>query len=269
VFPRVLAAMRRFEILLFTVAMALGAYLAVANLLRAADHHSTAWEPWHPLFIAMLVAALFVPIYAFLRAFDARELKADAARSKLQNDLELLCQQSVSAIADHCQDASVNDLSVQVWLCRADDGFDRRAVFMLPEARPHSGIVWRKGKGIAGSAWADRSEFSANLGPLKSQLATLGDGRFDRLPEDERYGMTASEVRKTSHYAGIYAIPLFALNDPETTLGIFVIDYTGEDDGFGCVEECAREGRVQVHAALVEKVLTEARSILGVQWGRR
>ena len=260
--------MRRFEVQFFWVAMVLGVYLAVATLLRAARHHGTAWEPWHPLFIAMVAAAVFVPAYTFLRALDARELRADAAKSKLQNDLELLCQRSVSAIANHCQDATVNDLSVQVWICRSDDTFDRRAVFMLPEARPHSGIVWRKGKGIAGSAWAERSEFGADLGPLKSQLAGLGDRAFDRLPEEQRYGMTASEVRKTFQYAGIYAIPLFALDDPEATLGIYVIDYTGDDGGFGCVEECAREGPVQVHAALAEEVLTEARSILALQWER-
>jgi hypothetical protein len=77
--------------------------------------------------------------------------------------------------------------------------------------------------------------------------------------------MSAAEVRRTSHYAGIYAIPLFALDDPEITLGIFVIDYTGGDGGFGCVEGCANEGPVQVHAALAEEALTEARSILGAR----
>jgi hypothetical protein len=263
VFSRVRAAMRRFEVLLFSVAMVLGAYLAVATLLRAARQHSTAWEPWHPLFIAMLVAALFVPVYAFLRALDARELKVDAARGKLQTSLELLCQRSVSAIADRCQDATVNDLSVQVWICRPDDCFDRRAVFMLPEARPHSGIEWRKGKGIAGTAWVRGEEMGADLGRLKSQLESYGDAEFDRLPAGRRYGMTAAEVRKTSHYAGIYAIPLFAEAEPSLILGVFVIDYVG-DGGFDCVESCAKERPVQLHAAVCEEVLTEAQSILGV-----
>jgi hypothetical protein len=263
VLPKVLAATRRFEILLFAVAMVLGVYLAVATLLRAANHHSTAWEPWHPLFIAMLVAAVFVPVYAFLRALDARALKADAAKGRLQANLELLCQRTVSAIADECQDATINDLSVQVWICRPDDGFDRRAVFMLPEARPHSGIEWRKGKGIAGIAWARTEEMGADLGRLKSQLLGLGDAEFDQLPAGRRYGMTAAEVRKTSHYAGIYAIPLFSELEPTSILGIFVIDYVGEG-GFQCVESCAKERPVQLHAALCEKVLTEAQAILSV-----
>jgi hypothetical protein len=75
--------------------------------------------------------------------------------------------------------------------------------------------------------------------------------------------MSAAEVRKTDHYAGIYAIPLFAAATPSSILGIFVIDYVG-DGGFRCVEECARERPVQLHAAVCEEVLTEAHSILSV-----
>jgi hypothetical protein len=211
----------------------------------------------------MVVAAVFVPVYGFLKTLDARGLEEEAAERELKDELDLLCQQAVSVIADRCSSASANDLAVQVWICRPDGLFDRFALFMLPEARPHSGVVWRKGKGIAGTAWARRTEGGADLGRLKSQLDTLGDTAFDRLLEDERYGMSAAEVRKTSHYAGIYAIPLFALDDPETTLGVFVIDYTG-DDGFGCVEACAKERPVQLHAAVCEEVLTEARSILAL-----
>jgi hypothetical protein len=259
----VLAAVRRFEVQLFWVAMLLGVYLAVATLVRGTRHHGSAWEPWHPLFVVMLVAAVFVPIYAFFRALDARELKADAAASKLQGDLELLCQRTVSAIADHCQDTTVNDLSVQVWICRADGGFDRRAAFMLPEARPRSGIEWRKGKGIAGTAWAWRKEVGADLSRLEGELARLGDAEFNRLPDGERYGMTAVEVRKTTNYAGIYAIPLFAVGDPKATLGVFVIDYTGAG-GFGCVQRCAQNRPVRVYAAACEEILTEARPMPGV-----
>lgn len=90
-FSRVRATMRRFEVQFFWAAMVLGVYLAVATLLRAARHHSSAWEPWHPLFIAMVVAAVFVPIYSFLKTLDARELEGEAARRELKDELDLLC----------------------------------------------------------------------------------------------------------------------------------------------------------------------------------
>jgi hypothetical protein len=35
-------------------------------------------------FEVILIAAVFVPIYAFLRALDARELKSDAARENCE-----------------------------------------------------------------------------------------------------------------------------------------------------------------------------------------
>jgi hypothetical protein len=261
--PKVLAALRRYEIALFWVAMVLGVYLAVATLLRAANHHSTAWEPWHPLFIAMLLAAIFVPVYGFLKTLDARELKEEAAERELKDELDLLCQQAVSVIADRCASTSVNDLAVQVWICLPDGHFDRLALFMLPEARPRSGVEWRKGKGIAGTAWSRGEEMSADLGRLKAQLEDLGDAEFDRLPDGRRYGMTAAEVRKTSHYAGIYAIPLFSEAATPSVLGVFVVDYVG-GDGFACVEEGARERPVQLLAAVCEEVLTEGHAILGV-----
>lgn len=75
--------------------------------------------------------------------------------------------------------------------------------------------------------------------------------------------MSAEEVRKTGRYAGIYAIPLFAAATPSSILGIFVIDYIGEG-GFECVEVCAKERPVQLHAAVCEEILAEAHAILGV-----
>lgn len=255
--------MRRFEVQFFWVAMLLGVYLAVATLLRAARHHSTVWEPWHPLFVAMVAAAVFVPIYAFLKTLDARELEADAAERKLEADLEIFCKRSVSAIAEQCPEVSVNDLSVGVWLCRADGGFDRRVSFMLPDARPRSGIDWRKGKGIAGTAWARREEIGTDLSGLIGDLETLGDEEFNRLSESRRYGMTAAEVRKTTRYTGIYAIPLFARDDPYTTLGVFVVDYTG-GTGFPRVQRAAEERPIRVYSGACEEILTGARSMLGV-----
>jgi len=255
--------MRRFEVQFFWVAMVLGVYLAVATLLRAARHHGAAWEPWHPLFIAMVIAAVFVPIYGFLKTLDARELAVDAAGRKLVTNLEVFCQRAVSAMAEKCPEVSVNDLSVHVWICLADGGFDRRVSFMLPEARPRSGIDWRKGKGVAGTAWARREEIGTDLSGLNADLATLGEEEFNRLSESRRYGMSAAEVRKTTHCAGIYAIPLFARDDPFTTLGVFVVDYTG-GGGFACVQRSAEEWPIRVYSGACEEILTGARSMLGV-----
>lgn len=253
---------KRFEVPLFVVAAVLGSYLAVASALRGAKYPNEAiWLPWEPLFIAMLVAGVFVPVYAFYKALDAYFLTADQGQAKLQNDLELVCQRTVAAVADSCVQVTVNDLSTQVWLCKRDGTFDRRACFMLPETRPRSGIEWRKGKGIAGSAWQSEVAVSADLSALKQQLNELGDATFDHLPPGQRYGMTAAEVRKTEGYTGICAIPLFSQTNSPRLLGIFVIDYTGAN-GFGCVMSEAEKRPVENYLAASEAILTEAEAIL-------
>lgn len=256
--------LKQFEIVLFVAALALGVYLAAANLLRGAKYPSEAiWMPWKVLFVVMVVAAVFVPLYAFYKALDAYLLAQDKETSKLQNDLELVCQRTVAAIADRCTQVSVNDLSAQVWLCKADGTFDRRACFLLPEARPRSGTQWQKGKGIAGTAWATEQTVMADLTALKEELARLGDADFDTLDPEARYGMSAAEVKKTAHYAGICAIPLFSHESPPEALGIFIVDYMGEA-GFGCVQDEVSKRPVEDYLAASEGILTEAKGILPV-----
>jgi hypothetical protein len=263
VFRHVRDGLRRFEVVLFWVALVLGIYLAVANLLRGARYpNEDIWQPWKPLFVAMVVAALFVPLYAFYKAIDAYLLSEEGKQTKLRADLDLLCQRVVADLCERCPMVSANDLSAQVWLCR-DEQFDRLAEFMLPEARQRSGVAWGKGKGIAGLAWTEGEEVSADLSRLKEQLNALGDADFDRLPAEERYGMTAGEVHKTEHYAGVFAVPLFSRERQQEILGVLVVDYMGRE-GFACIVESCRRRPVTIHAGACEKVLTEGRATLGV-----
>lgn len=255
-------SVKKFEVPLFIIAVVLGTFLAIASALRGAKYPNEAiWLPWEPLFVAMLVAGVFVPVYAFYKALDAYLLSADEGQAKLQSDLELVCQRTVAAIADACAHVTVNDLSAQVWLCKEDDTFDRRACFMLPEARPRSGIKWRKGKGIAGTAWESETVVSADLQSLGGELKKLGDTKFDELPASKRYGMTAAEVRKTADYAGICAVPLFSQGEEPRILGVFVIDYIAEN-GFECVKAESEKRPVENFLAASEGILTDAEAIL-------
>lgn len=255
---------KKVEVPLFILAAALGTYLAVASVLRGAKYPSEAiWLPWEPLFVAMLVAGVFVPLYAFYKALDAYFLSADQGQAKLQGDLELVCQRVVAAIADGCDDVTVNDLSAQVWLCKKDDTFDRRACFMLPEARPGSGVQWRKGKGLAGTAWELEAALSTDFDELGELAEASTDAEFESLPAAQRYGMTAAEVRKTAGYTGICAVPLFSQGSKPTILGVFVIDYLGQN-GFACVKRESEKRPVENFLAASETILTESEAILAL-----
>lgn len=259
----------RIEVLLFCVAAILGAYLAVATALRGAKWPDEAtWLPWSFWFIAMLVAAVFVPLYAFYKALDAYFQAADKKRAemdererRLKADLSLMCQRTVAAVADKCNRVEVNSLCAQVWLCKSDDTFDRRALFYLPDdTRKESGIDWRKGVGVAGTVWETEEPISADLVPFRKQVQDLPEKQFNALPPTERFGMTAADIRKTRRYTGVCAIPLFSQGD-STLVGVFIVDYMGDDD-FDCVERVVAKRPISEHVAGCEKILTAAMDIL-------
>jgi hypothetical protein len=266
---RIRDVIKRFELPLYFVAAVLGIYLAVAGILRAAKYPNEAtWAFGTFWFWAMVVAAVFVPLYALYKAIDAflqgrdkEAAEADEKVRQLQADLQLVCQRVVAAVADGCPNVDVNDLGAQVWLCRADDIFDRRAWFFLPEARKRSGIEWRKGKGVAGTAWRLNKDLRADLTPLQQKLDELGAARFDQLDEDARYGMGASEMESTRDYTGICAVRLFSQSQKPRLLGMFVLDYMGPQS-FGPVADQVVRRPVTTSLGGCEKVLTDAEAIL-------
>ena len=100
-------------------------YLAAANVLRGAKVPSEHfWAPWRGWFIAILVAALYVPLFALYKALDAHfekedRLSAEEARrsAAIDRDLLVYCQQAVAEIADLCRGVPLSHLASQIWLC--------------------------------------------------------------------------------------------------------------------------------------------------------
>lgn len=200
-------------------------------------------------------------MYALYKALDAYFIEADKDEAKLTKDLELLCQRTVAAVVDKC-DVSANELCAQVWLCRADDGFERRAGFFLPDVRSRSGTQWRKGKGIAGAAWELDEDLFVDLGDLHEAMKA-GSGDFERLDPSERYDMTFSEAANTSRYTGVCALRLISTADTPRLLGIFVIDYTGQGQ-FECVADAAESLSVSTYVGSCAEVLTDAEAKLPI-----
>lgn len=260
---RAVTAIRRFEVPLYVVTAVLGTYLAAANVLRGAKAPDEAfWGPWKVAFVAILVCAVYVPLYALYKALDAHyekrdrsEVAAEQARARLVRDLEVACQRVVADIAEHCPEVEPNHLAASVWLCADDGSFDHAARFLLPYERKGSGTVWARGRGVAGMAWANDVDLRSDLRPLYECLDRLGDAAFDDLEPGERFGLSANEVRNTSDYSGICAIRLFG-SEAGKVAAIFVVDYTGSDH-FACVAEATREPRVKAWLGGCERRLSE------------
>lgn len=235
---RLVGAYRSIETPVNCAACALALYLAAANVLGAAKWPDEAtWQPWSAWFILLLVSALVVPLFALLKYFDAKQEKRDkqeaqetVAQRELDADMARLCQEIAAALAHACQGLSLDKVAVQVWLCDEHSGlFDRRWRFFLPFDRVASGIVWKKGLGVAGTAWAQGRNLAV---PIKA-IKELSQAAFERLAPDDRYGMEYDQIQ-SSAYTGIIAVRLYAHATGDTLLGMLVIDYTGDGD-FGCL----------------------------------
>ena len=202
---RVVGAYRSIETSVNCVACVLASYLAVANILRAAKWPGdSTWMPWTAWFVALLASALFVPLFALVKYFDARQEKRDkhAVEERLEQralgaDMARLCQEIAAAFAHACPALSLGHMAVQVWLCDEASGmFDRRWRFFLPFDRVASGIAWRRGLGIAGTAWAQNRDLAVRTQPLKD----LSRAEFDALTPEARYGMTYDQIK--AHHCG-------------------------------------------------------------------
>lgn len=250
------------EVPLFVITFLLGAYLAVGNILDAANvPNKTTWTPWSVWFVLLLVAAVWVPLYALYQTVEARLQSREKRDTQARRDLALTCQQIVCAIADACPTVAVNDLAACVWRCRDDDGFDEVARFYLPHHRPPTGMKWHKGKGVAGWAWAENTNLRSDLRPLIARLDDIGAAAFDALAPSERFGLSAAELDNTREYTGICAIRLFSTNATPQLLGMLILDYIA-DQGFDCVATQAVARPVKVYTGACATLLTEASATL-------
>ncbi len=244
--------------LLLLITFVLGVYLAVGNILLAANFpHKRTWQPWTVWFVALLVSAVWVPVYALGQAIRARRRARAQLKTQARRDLALLCQRAVAAIAHGCADVSVNQLAACVWLCRDDGGFNEIARFYLPDDRPALGVRWSKGKGVAGWAWELRKDLFVDLRKLVEKLEQIGTSAFNELPANERFALSADELERTKQYTGVAAIQLFSTDGNAKLLGMLILDFGGAD-GFDCIVGEAQRWPVRSYTGACAKVLTEA-----------
>ncbi|HWY19120.1 MAG TPA: hypothetical protein VNY27_10485 [Solirubrobacteraceae bacterium] len=259
---RVVHTYRGVETLVNWIAFVLATYLAGASVLRAGKWpNEHAWQPWTGWFVALLLSAVVVPFFALLKYFDARQEKLDkqaaektTEESQLDADMARLCQEMAAALARVCQGLSLDKVAVQVWLCDEASGqFDRRWKFFLPFDRLASGIVWRKGVGIAGTAWAQDRDLAVSIKALKELTLT----EFEGLPNGAGYGMTYAQTQ-SSAYTGIIAVRLYNHEAGDTLLGMLVIDYTG-DDQWDCLATAMDHPEVYTTAGACARRLSAAK----------
>jgi hypothetical protein len=185
-----------------------GAVYSACSLARLQDFPSAdAWKGDSPLRYLLIGTGIFALIAgALVLAGYSALLK----KSERNDDLAEACKGvwHVAVQELQCPLEGMEKVGVQLWQVRGFTGarfLERRASFTL-EPRGETKIVWRKGKGAIGVAWAANDAKIASVAEVEARAGTKD--QFYALSRDERYGLTWDEFRKAKRYRAILAIPL-------------------------------------------------------------
>jgi len=109
---------------------------------------------------------------------------------------------------------------------------EQRAGFVVGQ-RTRSHVLWRRGKGAVGIAWANDAPMIANVEHLEGRLGRLSGGAtrtelaraFCSIPYEERFGLGFREFFRTRQYRAVLAVPLRKDGDSDSrVIGCLSID---------------------------------------------
>jgi hypothetical protein len=186
-----------------------GAVYALSELFKSEEVPSAdAWKIWNPLSIVLLVSGTLGAIGGglILYGYD-RRLKRNESDEELVETCKGVWHIAIKALA--VPRLKMDMVGVHVWAVRGIKGaqtLERRAKFTLQPDRRETHILWRKGKGAMGIAWAENDPKIASISAVEGRATSEDD--FRRLSREERFGLTWPEFKKSKHYRAILAIPL-------------------------------------------------------------
>jgi hypothetical protein len=191
------------------VALAAAVATACQSLKSQGVASEDAWKGWEPLNIILLVSLVIAGVGAVLSLWGyARMLKKEDENDELGEVCKGVWHIALKELK--ITHDNMEKVAVHVWTIRGIKGarrLERRATFTLKNRR-WTRIMWRKGKGAIGTAWAKRKPVLANVENLDRRTSSLED--FCALPVDTRYGLGWAEFQRAKHYKAILAVPLEA-----------------------------------------------------------
>ncbi|HEX4519226.1 MAG TPA: hypothetical protein VH063_06555 [Gaiellaceae bacterium] len=100
-----------------------------------------------------------------------------------------------------------DDFSVNIFRVQGPCGFRRlEQVARVAPDSSDSAMLWTKGKGVIGFAWAQRRSKYADLEALQVLLAT--EELFCQIPRDNRFRFSWNEFEDTRKYTAVLAVPI-------------------------------------------------------------
>jgi hypothetical protein len=185
----------------------IAAIYGVLEIFRVEDFPKAGfWSPGHPLVWALVVtagAAAAGTLLVFL-GFD-RVLQRTG-----QDDEFVEACKGVWQLAVEDLDLPMDKVGVHVWTVKGFKGFRylaRRTTFVIkPRRRTAHHIIWCKGKGAVGIAWAEDDGILANVENLEARAPS--EELFCEIDRRERFGLEWREFKRSKHYRAVLAVPL-------------------------------------------------------------
>jgi hypothetical protein len=228
-----------------------GIYAACALLKGQALPGARWWIGAEPLNVLLVVTGGVTIVTGSLVIWGySRLLKTD----EVDNDLLDACKGAWLFVVRemHIPHEEMEKLGVHVWSVAGFKGAKylvRRATFTI-RTRRATRVLWRKGVGAIGIAWATNQAVIADVEALESIASS--EVEFAMLPRDVRYGLTWQEFHKARHYRAIVAIPLETRRDHVAGCLSFDIQLDGYADR---LDTLARRHEISTIRDICERAL--------------
>lgn len=175
----------------------------------------TSWV-WAYIVLAALASAGSVLVAVGYRRLLTRQPRQQALAAAARATVRLV--EKETGLKHH-------EIGVNVWLVKGAKGFRRleRAASEVAQPRKVTPIIWIKGKGIIGEAWARNSPRAADMDRVRRMLST--EEVFCSLPREDRFRLSWNEFQMTSRYHAVLAVPLHRRRFSSYTVkGVLAID---------------------------------------------
>jgi hypothetical protein len=147
----------------------------------------------------------------------------DEERATIKLDIEQLARRTFVYINRHLPNVRINQLGVHVWTTDGDR-LKRLVKYTMEQQRATTPITWTRGKGVIGLAWRQKRNLIADLTDIYAKADTLDPAAFEALDPEERYGLSAAEIRSGGRYKSVLACPLTDEQRENEVIGVLSVD---------------------------------------------
>lgn len=183
------------------------------------------WSKWQLSLYLALLALASVTAYELIRVALP---SIQAARvQKYEQNLRADLIAGLREVREKFDGTPWEDIGIHAFLIRGSWPLERLVSIGCVRLSATPFMIrpdWRRGKGVIGRAWQDRSFVAVNWRRFYGISARAGRKAWGRRTHRSRYGLSWNELQLTAGYRGIVALPIFDRAAKGRVIGCVAID---------------------------------------------